>query len=162
MRQGINPLHDWIRILEFLLHLSYENDALVRKWRINKNSKEGEIVERRKIQVQTDLRSKLGLLVDVVKSNSGTTNDGNTARTALSDKNRAIFTDILGLEPWLTPNLRRIDEYRTLISPSLFGARACHRVFTCQYSVRRALSCGDRARQRLQLLPWLLNSLRKI
>ncbi|CAH0407193.1 unnamed protein product [Chilo suppressalis] len=105
MRHGINPLHAWIRILEFLLHLSYKNDALVRKWRINKNSKESEIGERRKIQVQTDLRSKLGLLVDVVKSNSGTTNDGNTAKTALSDKNQAIFTDILGLEPWLVEGL---------------------------------------------------------
>lgn len=41
------------------------------------------------------MRDQLGLLVDVVKPNSGTTNDGNTARMALNDKNRQKFAQIL-------------------------------------------------------------------
>lgn len=40
-------------------------------------------------------------MVDVVKPNAGTTNDGNTVRIALSDKNRMVFSEILGLHQWL-------------------------------------------------------------
>lgn len=108
MRHGINPLHAWIRIFEFLLHLSYKNDPLVRKWRINKKSREGQIVEDRKKHIKAEVRQRIGLLVDVVKPNSGTTNDGNSARTALSDKYRAIFGEILGLDAWLIDGLRTI------------------------------------------------------
>lgn len=48
MRHGINPLHAWIRIFEFLLHLGYKNYPLVKKWRISKGSNEFQIVEQRK------------------------------------------------------------------------------------------------------------------
>lgn len=33
--------------------------------------------------IQSEIRTKLGLLVNVVKPPAGTTNDGNTARTAM-------------------------------------------------------------------------------
>lgn len=101
----MNPLHVWIRVLEFLLHLGYKNDASVRKWRINKNSNESRIVEQRKTHIQSEIRSRMGLLVDVIKPYAGTTNDGNTARTALSDKYRHIFAEILGMESWLVDDL---------------------------------------------------------
>lgn len=74
-------------------------------WRINKGSRESQIDEERKKRIQTEIRQRIGLLVDVVRPNSGTTNDGNSARTALSDKYRAIFTEILGLDAWLIDGL---------------------------------------------------------
>lgn len=83
---GISPLHSWIRALEFVLKLGYKVE--VKRWRITKKS-------------QDAIREKMGLLVDVVRPTSGTTNDGNTARTAFSDKNRGTFAEILGLEKWL-------------------------------------------------------------
>ncbi|KAH9641340.1 hypothetical protein HF086_016334 [Spodoptera exigua] len=48
LRHGISPLHAWIRIFEFLLHLGYKNDPAVMKWRINKKSPAATIVEERK------------------------------------------------------------------------------------------------------------------
>ncbi|CAH2092645.1 unnamed protein product [Euphydryas editha] len=101
LKYGINPLHAWIRIFEFLLHLGYKNDPAVQKWRISKNTEESRIVQKRKERIQAEIRNKMGLLVDVVRPNAGTTNDGNTARTALSDKYRHMFADILGLESGL-------------------------------------------------------------
>lgn len=102
-KHGISPLHAWIRVLEFLLKLGYKN--VVKKWRVSKQSAEGHLVEQNKKQIQDKIREKTGLLVDVVKPNSGTTNDGNTARIALSDKNRQTFSEILGLEKWLADDL---------------------------------------------------------
>lgn len=51
----------------------------------------------------------MGLLLAFVKSGgSGTTNDGNSARRALSDSIRKRFVSILGLENWLLDDLRTI------------------------------------------------------
>lgn len=47
-------------------------------------------------------------MVDVVKPNAGTTNDGNTVRIAVSDKNRMVFSEILGLHQWLLDDLHTI------------------------------------------------------
>lgn len=105
---GLSPLHAWIRIFEFLLHLGYKNDPGVQKWRVAKNSSEAVIVESRKKRIQAEIRQKMGLLVDVVRPNSGTTNDGNTARTALSDPNRKTFARILGIQEWLVEDLHTI------------------------------------------------------
>lgn len=50
----------------------------------------------------------MSLLVDVVRPNAGTTNDGNTARSALSDEHRKTFAEILGVEMWLVDDLHTI------------------------------------------------------
>lgn len=108
LRHGLSPLHAWIRIFEFLLHLGYKNDTAVQKWRVSKKSPEARIVEERKKQIQDEIRQRMALLVDVVRPNSGTTNDGNTAHTALSDSNRLTFANILGIEEWLVNDLHTI------------------------------------------------------
>lgn len=108
LKYGLSPLHAWIRIFEFLLHLGYKNDPAVMKWRVTKNSPEHAVVEDRKKTIQKEIRDKMSLLVDVVRPNSGTTNDGNTARTALSDKNRQTFAEILGVDMWLVEDLHTI------------------------------------------------------
>lgn len=103
LRYGVSPLHFWIRALEFVLKLGYK--VKVKQWRIPQKSAEHKLVEDRKAKIQEEIRDKLGLLVDVVRPTSGTTNDGNTARTAFSDRNRATFADILDIEKWLLDDL---------------------------------------------------------
>lgn len=74
---GISPLHCWIRCFECLLHISYRID--IKKWRvISKTDKEK--VKSRKEIIQSKFRTQMGLIVDIPKQGSGTTNDGNTAR----------------------------------------------------------------------------------
>lgn len=59
------------------------------------------MVEERKkfIQLKSDKKW------DVVRPTSGITNDGNTARTALSDVYRGTFAEILNIEQWLLDEL---------------------------------------------------------
>lgn len=75
---GVSSLHSYIRCLEMFLNISYR--LKICKWRIyKKDSNDLEIFEITKSTVQTQLREKTGLLVDVVKQGFGTSNDGNTA-----------------------------------------------------------------------------------
>lgn len=90
------------------MHLGYKNDPRVQVWRIRKNTDEAVIVNRRKTDIQEAIRQRIGLLVYVVKPNSGTANDGYTARIALRDQNRPLFTEILGLQQWLLDDLHTI------------------------------------------------------
>lgn len=73
---GISPLHAWIRSLECFLHIAYRID--IKCWKVQKKDKER--VEQRKRYIQEKLKEDLGLLVDIPKPGSGTTNDGNSAR----------------------------------------------------------------------------------
>lgn len=51
----------------------------------------------------------MGLLVDVVRPRSGTTNDGNTARRVFATyESRGIFAEILGLSRWLVGDINVI------------------------------------------------------
>jgi hypothetical protein len=49
-----------------------------------------------KRRIQEDFRAKMGLIVDVVKQGSGTTNDGNTARKFFEDPK--LTAEITGLD----------------------------------------------------------------
>ena len=77
-RFGLSSLHAWIRFFECLLHLAYRLE--VKEWQI-RGAEKKEIVAKRKLRIQKDLRRELGLIVDQPKpGGSGNTNDGNTAR----------------------------------------------------------------------------------
>jgi hypothetical protein len=93
-------------VLEFLLRLGYKMD--IRKWRVSQKSIEYKKVEGRKKSIENEVRSKMGLLVDIVRPNAGATNDGNTARTALSDRYRQQFAKILQIEQWLLDDLHTL------------------------------------------------------
>lgn len=88
----ISPLHCWIRCFECLLHISYRID--IKKWRvISKTDKEK--VKSRKEIIQSKFRTQMGLIVDIPKQGSGTTNDGNTARRFFENPGVvSIITDI--------------------------------------------------------------------
>ncbi|KAF2879692.1 hypothetical protein ILUMI_26481 [Ignelater luminosus] len=82
----------WIRSLECLLNIAYRMD--IKSWQVQKKDKE--IVEQRKKYIQEKLKQDLGLLVDIPKPESGTTNDGNSARIFFN--NPPAIVAIAGIE----------------------------------------------------------------
>ena len=89
---GISSLHAWIRFFECLLHIAYRLD--VKTWQVRKRDRE--LVDARKRVIQDKFRMQMGLLVDIPKPGSGTTNDGNTARKFFS--NFALSSLITGID----------------------------------------------------------------
>lgn len=76
---GLSPLHSWIRFFEYFIHLSYRLDF--KKWQA-RSTDEKELLAQKKLYVQQQFRTRLGLIVDKAQSGgSGTSNHGNTART---------------------------------------------------------------------------------
>ncbi|XP_050298635.1 uncharacterized protein LOC126737681 [Anthonomus grandis grandis] len=74
---GLSILHAQIRFFEAVLHLAYK--LPVQKWQL-RSDEEKEKVKLRKLAIQSEFKSKMGLIVDVPKANFGNTNDGNTSR----------------------------------------------------------------------------------
>ncbi|KAJ8894757.1 hypothetical protein PR048_000064 [Dryococelus australis] len=77
---GLYSLHAWIKFFECLLHISYRLEF--RSWEVMKADKVAFVARKKYIQEQ--FREKMGLLIDVPQSGSGTTNGGNMARRAIS------------------------------------------------------------------------------
>lgn len=91
---GLSSLHAWIRFFECLLHISYRLE--VKQWQVRGN-KNKEAVEKRKLDIQQKFWRELGLRVDHPKpGGSGTSNDGNTARTFFNRED--ISSEITGLD----------------------------------------------------------------
>lgn len=89
---GLSVLHAYIRCFECLLHISYRLQLQV--WKVSKAHKEA--FETRKRNIQSEFRQKMGLLVDIPKTGSGNTNDGNTARRFFS--NPSLSAEITGID----------------------------------------------------------------
>lgn len=103
---GLSPLHTWIRFFEYLVHVSYRLD--IKKWQA-RSAEDKESVEMRKKMIQCGLREKLGLIVDKPKTGgSGTSNDGNTARTFF--KCSKDVSKITGLKEHLIERCRTICQ----------------------------------------------------
>lgn len=91
---GLSPLHAKIRFMEFVLHLAY--NMRFEKWTAAKKTGDDKLKAKTKDDIQEDFRKEMGLLVDIVKQGSGTTNDGNTARRFFKD-------------PELTASITKVD-----------------------------------------------------
>lgn len=90
---GLSPLHSWMRFFEYFLHLSYRID--IKKWQVRSDD-DKKLLADKKLHVQNEFRSRLGLIVDKPRSGgSGTSNDGNTARKFFL--NSAASAEITGL-----------------------------------------------------------------
>ena len=92
LQYGISSLHAWIRAFECCLHLSYKLNT--QKWQARKGDKL-EVKERESV-IQEAFKKELGLIVDVPKQGSGTSNDGNTARRFF--QNYSISAKITGVD----------------------------------------------------------------
>jgi hypothetical protein len=88
---GLSTLHAYIRFLGWLLHVSYRLETLA--WKKSKDTKD--LIEKRKTEIQKKFKSEMGILVDIVKQGSGSSNDGNTARRFfLSASKSAAITEL--------------------------------------------------------------------
>jgi len=100
-KHGMGQLHCRIRIMEQCLKVSYK--LTVQKFAKRLTQAEKDIISYRKRDIQKKMRDAFGLRVDFVKQGAGTSNDGNTARTAF--ENYEKFADILELDVDLIKNL---------------------------------------------------------
>lgn len=78
---------------EAVLHLAYK--LTVQKWQL-RGDEEKEKVKLRKLSIQSEFKSKMGLIVDVPKANFGNTNDGNTSRRFF--ENHELSAAITGID----------------------------------------------------------------
>lgn len=90
---GLSTLHAWIKCFECLLHIAYKQS--IKKWRISGREMEQKVEENKKT-IQEKFKSEMGLIVDMVKTGYGTSNDGNTARRFFS--NVELSARITGLD----------------------------------------------------------------
>lgn len=133
-KYGLSTLHCWIRFMEYLLHISYNLD-------FKKNSAKGEdkiLKAERKKMIQKNLKSKLSLVVDVVKQGAGTTNTGNVARCFFA-KAEAV-AEITGLNKNLIGRLGIILQ-----------VLACGKDIDCNKFEKY---CLDTAELCVNLYPW--------
>lgn len=107
-KYGLSSLHAWIRAMECLLHITYRLD--IKSWQSRGDDAKHSVDERKK-KIQDRFRKETGLLVDVVKQGSGTTNNGNSARRFFQDPEKTA--DITGLDVDL---VRRIGVVLQCIS----------------------------------------------
>lgn len=85
-KYGISSLHAWIRCMECLLHIAYRLEF--KTWTAKGEIKQNSMLARKR-KIQDDFRQETGLLLDVVKHGSGTTNDGNSARRFFADPEKS-------------------------------------------------------------------------
>lgn len=90
---GLSSLHAWIRCFECCLHLSYKLET--KKWQARKVD-DKKAAETRKKAIQEAFKRELGLLVDIPKQGTGSSNDGNTARRFF--ENSAVSSMITGVD----------------------------------------------------------------
>ena len=105
-KHGLSTLHLWIRSMECCLHISYRME--IKKWQARKEDKE--VVKEKQRKVQKELRQALGINVDIPKSGgSGTSNDGNTARTFFKHyKESARWGGRNGVRIWIHIKTERL------------------------------------------------------
>lgn len=98
-RFGMSSLHCWIRFFECLLHIAYR--LPLKCWQVRGDDKK-QIFQATKTRIQSEFKTKLGLVVDRPKPGYGSTNDGNTARRFFS--NPDVSAEITGISKQLIVN----------------------------------------------------------
>lgn len=134
-KYGLATLHAWIRLMECLIHISY---CLPFAKFIARTDEEKILKENKKAEIQKLFREKMGLIVDVVKQGSGTSNDGNTARRFFADPK--LTHEITGVNELL------IKKFSIILQ-----------VITCGYKInieKFKSFCLETAELYVQLYPW--------
>lgn len=121
--------------MECLIHISY---CLPFAKFIARTDEEKILKENKKAEIQKLFREKMGLIVDVVKQGSGTSNDGNTARRFFADPK--LTHEITGVNELL------IKKFSIILQ-----------VITCGYKInieKFKSFCLETAELYVQLYPW--------
>ena len=92
-KYGLSTLHALIRFMECILNISYRLDF--KKWSA-RSDQEKNLFKCRKEKVQTELKARLAISVDLPRQGSGTSNDGNTARKFF--RNSQIVAEVTGVD----------------------------------------------------------------
>jgi hypothetical protein len=134
---GLSILHSRIRLFESILHVAYK--LPVQKWQL-RSEDEKAIVKQRKLEIQEEFRTKMGLLVyvDVPKPGCGNTNGGNTSRRFFTDPE--LSGAITGIDVNLIYRLKVILEVISSV----------HKINTEKYSKYAT----DTAEMYVRLYPW--------
>lgn len=131
---GISPLHARIKFMECILHIAY--NKRFSKWRVTKDTKHER--EKAKAEIQRNLKSVLGINVDMVKQGMGSTNDGNTSRRFFA--NPSITADVLGVDENL---IHRFSTILTVINSNFEIDAEKFKVY-----------CLDTAERYIELYSW--------
>jgi len=132
---GLSILHASIRLFESILHVAYK--VPVQKWQV-RSEDEKAIVKQRKMEIQEEFRTKMGLLVDVPKPGCGNTNLGNTNRRFFADPELAGA--ITGID------LNLIYRFKMILEVISSG----HKINTEKYSKYAT----DTVEMYVRLYPW--------
>lgn len=108
-KYGLSTLHAWIKFFECIVHIAYK--LPIKSWRIV-DEQNKRVVAENKEKIQKKFKDEIGLIVDVIKTGYGTSNDGNTARRFFSNIEQAA--QITGVDKTLINNFSVI--LRTLSS----------------------------------------------
>lgn len=98
---GLSTLHAWIRCMEWILHIAFK--LPVQKWNVQLTEEGKKLVAKNRERIQTEIRCRVGVLVDCVKQGADNTNDGNTARRFFT--NCDVISEITGVSKQLIKNL---------------------------------------------------------
>lgn len=121
--------------MECLLHIAYRLDVTC--WQA-KQPHEKESVAKRKKYIQEEFKTRTGLIIDVPKQGSGTSNDGNTARRFFQDP--ALSASITGL------NVKLVEKFANILSVIASGFEVNTEMFQTY--------CIETARQYVKLYGW--------
>ena len=103
---GLSTMHAWIRLFEFVVHLSYKADEGVQKW-ARLSAEQKKIVDAKQQRVKSMFWERMGLHVDQARpGGAGSSNDGNTARRAFREER--TFAEITGIAEELIHRLHVI------------------------------------------------------
>lgn len=92
---GLSTLHAWIRFMECILHIAYRLDLHEKKWSVRSPEDKLKMKSTKK-RIQLQLKQQLGIIVDIPRQGSGTSNDGNTARRFF--RNWETVAEITGVD----------------------------------------------------------------
>lgn len=157
---GLSTLHAWIRLMETILHISY--NLTFEKW--SATTPENKIrKEEKKKCVQDRFRNELGLHIDKPRQGTGNSNDGNTARKFFS--NYQCAANITGVDEELIKRLYIILQTMSsgiAINATKFGQYAMDtaQIFVNKYnwyympsSLHKILIHGESVIRHFAILP---------
>lgn len=132
---GLSTLHAWIRFMQCILNISYRLDFCT--WAVKTEDDKTSMIKQ-KNEVQTKFRTRTGLIVDVPRQGSGTSNDGNTARRFFRD-------------PEVTAEITKVDVRLIKRFSIILQALACGRKINSEAFGRYAFQTAELY---VQLYPW--------
>lgn len=121
--------------MECLLHVAYRLD--VKCWQVRKPHDKESVADRKK-HIQEAFKNQMGLIIDVPKQGSGSSNDGNTARRFFEEP--SVSAAITGLD------VEMVEKFSVILSVIASGFE----IHTDKFQIY----CIETAKQFVKLYGW--------